>query len=69
MKRMLLLAIAVIMIGASSYAAENNGEPQDSVFQKASDVINGKYEVKTVPYKKITIFQSIADKICSKDHA
>ena len=55
---------AVIMAIPAARAAESKEmEREDSVFQKASDVINGKYEVKTVPAKKIRIFQIIADKI------
>ena len=63
MKRMALFVIVVIMVGAGVYAEEKKEEAQDSIFQKTSDVINGKYEVKTVPFKKITVFQSIADSI------
>lgn len=55
----------VMMPIAEVRAAENNEiEAEDSsVFQKVSDVINGKYEVKTVPSKKIRIFQIMADGI------
>ena len=42
---------------------DSKKEKEDSVFQKASDVINGKYEVETVPFKKIGIFQKMADGI------
>ena len=38
---------------------------EDSTFQKVSDVINGKYEEKTVPFKKVTVFQSMADGIAT----
>ena len=61
MKRTVLFAIVALMISMSSYAADNKEDAQDSVFQKMSDVINGKYEVKTVPFKKITVFQSMAN--------
>ena len=63
MKKIILSAIAVLMISISGYADEKTEKSQDSAFQKAGDVINGKYEVKTVPFKKITIFQTIADNI------
>ena len=65
--RIMLFVIIALMINVSVYAEDKiDGvveKAQDSVFQKTSDVINGKYEVKTVPFKKITIFQSMADKI------
>ena len=66
----LFLAIisAVMMAIPEARAAENN-ETEDSVFQKASDVIKGKYEVKTVPFKEITVFQMIADQIGEVERA
>ena len=63
MKKIILSAIAVLMISISGYADEKTEKSQDSAFQKAGDVINGKYEVKTVPFKNITIFQKMADSI------
>ena len=38
---------------------------EDSVFQKLSDVISGKYEEKTVPFKKVPVFQLMADGIAT----
>ena len=61
MRKIALFVIAALIISTRGYAAENKEEAQDSVFQKVSDVINGKYEVKTVPFKKITVFQSMAN--------
>jgi hypothetical protein len=58
-----IVSAVMTAIPAARAAESKETEREDSVFQKASDVINGKYEVKTVPAKKIRIFQIIADKI------
>ena len=56
-----ILACPVFPMLERTYAAENNEEKQDSAFQKLSDLINGKYEVKTIPCKKIRTFQRLSD--------
>ena len=63
MRKMVLFVIMALMISVSGYAEDTKSESEDSPFQKASDVINGKYEVKTVPLKKVTIFQTMANNI------
>ena len=56
-----IFACPVFPMLERTYAAENNEEKQDSTFQKLSDLINGKYEVKTIPCKKIRTFQRLSD--------
>ena len=60
---LVIAIISVAMIALPEARSEERKETEDSAFQKLSDLINGKYEVKTVPFKKITVFQSMADKI------
>ena len=64
--------ISTVMISITEVRAVENNEIEaenSSVFQKASDVINGKYEDKAVPSKKIRIFQIIADGIDKVERA
>ena len=64
--------ISTVMISITEVRAVENNEIEaenSSVFQKASDVINGKYEVKAVSSKKIRIFQIIADGIDKVERA
>ena len=64
--------ISTVMISITEVRAVENNEIEaenSSVFQKASDVINGKYEVKAVPSKKIRIFQIISDGIDKVERA
>ena len=58
-----IVSIAIMIPIAEVCAAENKEVEAEnsSVFQKASDVINGKYEVKVTPLKKIRVFQAVAD--------
>lgn len=58
-----VLALPATKVYAAAEDIEKNKE--DSTFQKVSDVINGKYEEKTVPFKKVTVFQSMADGIAT----
>ena len=58
-----IVIITTVMAAVPEVRAEEKGDTEDSVFQKASDVINGKYEVKTVPFKKIGVFQRMSDAI------
>ena len=64
-----IVIISVILNIASlpkAYASDDvEKNKEDSAFQKLSDVINGKYEERTVPFKKVTVFQSIADGIAT----
>jgi hypothetical protein len=54
------------LVSSALYASDDSVEiEQSSLFQKASDVIDGKYEVKTTPFKKISVFQSMANSICA----
>ena len=65
---MIFIILSVLAMPATKgYAAAEDIEKnkEDSTFQKVSDVINGKYEEKTVPFKKITVFQSMADGIAT----
>ena len=57
-----ILPLPMVRLYASDDIEKNK---EDSVFQKLSDVINGKYEEKTVPFKKVTVFQSMADGIAT----
>lgn len=69
MKKIAVLLIILTIIASPVfpmlervYAVEDNDEDkQDSAFQKLSDLINGKYEVKTIPCKKIRTFQRLSD--------
>ncbi|MFA6320536.1 MAG: hypothetical protein WCY36_01625 [Candidatus Omnitrophota bacterium] len=71
MKNYKSLIIASLIICGAVAAVPAYGQPEqaageekdDTVFQKMSDVIHGEYEVKTVPFKKIGIFQKMADGI------
>jgi len=73
MKKISNLFVAVLIVCGMAFSIPVNvraeegaaEEKDDTVFQKASDVINGKYEVKTVPFKKIGIFQKMADAVNS----
>ena len=73
MKKTIILVIIIFIIlsvptlpTTKVYASEDvEKNKEDSVFQKLSDVINGKYEEKTVPFKKVTVFQSMADGIAT----
>ena len=66
-KAAVLLVILTIIAGmifpvfGIGYAEEDKEYNQDSAFQRLSDLINGKYEVKTVPCKKIGTFQRLSD--------
>jgi hypothetical protein len=67
-KKVFAIFFAVLFVsGAASVGFSDDGavtkNAEDSIFQKMSDVINDKYEVKTVPFKKIGIFQSMANGI------
>lgn len=60
----LIIIAAIFTMPLNVLAEQEAGTVKDdTVFQKASDVINGKYEVETVPFKKIGIFQKMADSI------
>ena len=57
-----ILAGPVFPMLERAYDVEDNDEEkQDSAFQKLSDLINGKYEVKAIPCKKIGTFQRLSD--------
>ena len=59
-------ALFVLGIGLTAFADDAKvTKDDDSIFQKMSDLINDKYEVKTVPFKTMGIFQSMADNIQS----
>ncbi|MDD5427691.1 MAG: hypothetical protein PHI58_00445 [Candidatus Omnitrophica bacterium] len=59
----IICAASMAMPAAIKAEQDAKKEKEDSVFQKAGDVIKGKYEVETVPFKKIGIFQKMADGI------
>ena len=64
----IFIILSILVLQATKvYAAAEDIEKnkEDSAFQKLSDVINGKYEEKTVPFKKVTVFQSMADGIAT----
>ena len=56
-----IVIISVAMIALPEARSEEGKETEDSAFQKLSDLINGKYEVKTIPCKKIRTFQRLSD--------
>ena len=62
---MAIIALSMALLAAAiGYADDSAAEKsKDSVFQKLGDMINGKYEVKTEPFKKIGIFQAMANSI------
>lgn len=65
-KNVLLLAFVfagLVALSLPAFADDGDDGADDSIFQKASDVIHGKYEVKTVPYKEIKVFQKMSDAI------
>ena len=58
---LVIAIISVAMIALPEARSEERKETEDSAFQKLSDLINGKYEVKTIPCKKIRTFQRLSD--------
>ena len=64
---MFIILSVLPLLSTKGYATAEDIEKnkEDSTFQKLSDVINGKYEEKTVPFKKVTVFQSMADGIAT----
>ena len=58
---LVIAVISAVMTNLPEARAEEGKETEDSAFQKLSDLINGKYEVKTIPCKKIRTFQRLSD--------
>ena len=58
---LVITVISAVMTNLPEARAEEGKETEDSAFQKLSDLINGKYEVKTIPCKKIRTFQRLSD--------
>lgn len=65
MKKLTVLFIMITAIASAAYASDYQGnEKQDSIFQKLSDLITGKYEVgKGKTLKEVGIVQVMADQV------
>ena len=65
MRKVIVLLVMVTAIASAAYASDYQGvEKQDSVFQKMSDLITGKYEVeKGKTLKEVGVVQVVANQV------